>query len=116
MPEPRIERRTSCPKRGCVETPGEKASASRSDTATLSLKESALTTSTPPGRFSISERASSVALWAVTMMDGSPPASACAAVKGMARSEEHTSELQSLMRISYAVFFLKKKKIKRRQE
>src|SRR3546814_8282971 len=87
------------------------------------------------------------ALWAVTMMDGSPPASACAAVKGMAertradpplkkrigedimnnldraharralpmnhaaksvRSEEHTSELQSLMRNSYADFRLKK--------
>src|SRR3546814_2599160 len=30
----------------------------------------------------------------------------------MARSEEHTSELQSLMRISYAVFCLKKKKPK----
>src|SRR3546814_7604924 len=29
-----------------------------------------------------------------------------------ARSEEHTSELQSLMRISYAVFCLKKKKDK----
>src|SRR3546814_5512900 len=29
---------------------------------------------------------------------------------GMQRSEEHTSELQSLMRISYAVFCLKKKK------
>src|SRR3546814_13596402 len=28
---------------------------------------------------------------------------------GAARSEEHTSELQSLMRISYAVFCLKKK-------
>src|SRR3546814_10223400 len=28
------------------------------------------------------------------------------------RSEEHTSELQSLMRISYAVFCLKKKKIR----
>src|SRR3546814_9686893 len=28
------------------------------------------------------------------------------------RSEEHTSELQSLMRISYAVFCLKKKSIK----
>src|SRR3546814_10825472 len=28
----------------------------------------------------------------------------------MLRSEEHTSELQSLMRISYAVFFLQKKK------
>src|SRR3546814_7970633 len=31
------------------------------------------------------------------------------------RSEEHTSELQSLMRISYAVFCLKKKKNKNRQ-
>src|SRR3546814_20648950 len=30
---------------------------------------------------------------------------------GVARSEEHTSELQSLMRSSYAVFCLKKKKI-----
>src|SRR3546814_3195758 len=30
---------------------------------------------------------------------------------GKKRSEEHTSELQSLMRISYAVFCLKKKKI-----
>src|SRR3546814_1674189 len=30
--------------------------------------------------------------------------------RGIARSEEHTSELQSLMRISYAVFCLKKKK------
>src|SRR3546814_4110962 len=29
---------------------------------------------------------------------------------GIERSEEHTSELQSLMRISYAVFCLKKKK------
>src|SRR3546814_8322359 len=31
-----------------------------------------------------------------------------------ARSEEHTSELQSLMRISYAVFCLKKKKYKKK--
>src|SRR3546814_6744263 len=31
------------------------------------------------------------------------------------RSEEHTSELQSLMRISYAVFCLKKKKYKNTQ-
>src|SRR3546814_8210940 len=31
------------------------------------------------------------------------------------RSEEHTSELQSLMRISYAVFCLKKKKYKQIQ-
>src|SRR3546814_9114941 len=33
---------------------------------------------------------------------------------GANRSEEHTSELQSLMRISYAVFCLKKKKKKMR--
>src|SRR3546814_9192443 len=32
------------------------------------------------------------------------------------RSEEHTSELQSLMRISYAVFCLKKKKKPKKQE
>src|SRR3546814_2090785 len=31
---------------------------------------------------------------------------------GAGRSEEHTSELQSLMRISYAVLCLKKKKLK----
>src|SRR3546814_10553464 len=32
------------------------------------------------------------------------------------RSEEHTSELQSLMRISYAVFCLKKKSTKQQSE
>src|SRR3546814_4156854 len=32
------------------------------------------------------------------------------AIGPIGRSEEHTSELQSLMRISYAVFCLKKKK------
>src|SRR3546814_8969730 len=32
------------------------------------------------------------------------------------RSEEHTSELKSLMRISYAVFCLKKKKNKRHRQ
>src|SRR3546814_1303030 len=32
------------------------------------------------------------------------------------RSEEHTSELQSLMRISYAVFCLKKKKTTRKKQ
>src|SRR3546814_9941742 len=41
----------------------------------------------------------------------------CAATIATDRSEEHTSELQSLMRISYAVFCLKKKiKIKMRTE
>src|SRR3546814_6286628 len=37
-----------------------------------------------------------------------------AAASGLRRSEEHTSELQSLMRISYAGFCLKKKKNKKR--
>src|SRR3546814_5012249 len=35
-----------------------------------------------------------------------------AAARALTRSEEHTSELQSLMRISYAVFCLKTKKDK----
>src|SRR3546814_2603890 len=39
----------------------------------------------------------------VTVLRSAQPAAA------HRRSEEHTSELQSLMRISYAVFFLKKK-------
>src|SRR3546814_5245446 len=39
--------------------------------------------------------------------DSRPPARRLLA--GCGRSEEHTSELQSLMRISYAVFCLKKK-------
>src|SRR3546814_9667310 len=38
------------------------------------------------------------------------PMAPVAAVPPVDRSEEHTSELQSLMRISYAVFCLKKKK------
>src|SRR3546814_5247044 len=37
------------------------------------------------------------------------PAATCARPAPPARSEEHTSELQSLMRISYAVFCLTKK-------
>src|SRR3546814_2377618 len=36
--------------------------------------------------------------------------------KWQSRSEEHTSELQSLMRISYAVFCLKKKKPQKKQK
>src|SRR3546814_10402049 len=37
------------------------------------------------------------------------PKTCCHAAARRSRSEEHTSELQSLMRISYAVFCLKKK-------
>src|SRR3546814_6123064 len=43
-------------------------------------------------------------------LDGFDPTGACSifAAAAAARSEEHTSELQSLMRISYAVFCLQK--------
>src|SRR3546814_7367476 len=42
---------------------------------------------------------------ATTLMPSASPT-----IRSSSRSEEHTSELQSLMRISYAVFCLKKKK------
>src|SRR3546814_9132063 len=45
----------------------------------------------------------SVSPWLASRAPASHP-------RGGRRSEEHTSELQSLMRISYAVFCLKKKK------
>src|SRR3546814_3806755 len=41
------------------------------------------------------------------------PGASLSFAQGSHRSEEHTSELQSLMRISYAVFCLKKKKLKK---
>src|SRR3546814_7649376 len=44
-------------------------------------------------------------------VSASEPASIRVLDREYTRSEEHTSELQSLMRISYAVFCLKKKKI-----
>src|SRR3546814_4398369 len=50
-------------------------------------------------RFDMSEYMES---HSVSRLIGAPP--------GYVRSEEHTSELQSLMRISYSVFCLKKKK------
>src|SRR3546814_4688384 len=45
------------------------------------------------------------------MQAGAPESHADLELQRLPRSEEHTSELQSLMRISYAVFCLKKKKI-----
>src|SRR3546814_3759772 len=46
-------------------------------------------------------------LWGIVIVKGSR-----CRFSSAGRSEEHTSELQSLMRISYAVFCLKKKKKK----
>src|SRR3546814_4100635 len=53
------------------------------------------------------------ARFAIVGRNPAPAVRALAALPGVVvagRSEEHTSELQSLMRISYAVFCLKKKK------
>src|SRR3546814_9516375 len=47
-----------------------------------------------------------------TVSPGAKAGGSPSAVSLPTRSEEHTSELQSLMRISYAVFCLKKKKKK----
>src|SRR3546814_8909461 len=52
----------------------------------------------------------SVSLPSVRDPSWSPASLQTAIGKSFARSEEHTSELQSLMRNSYAVFCLKKKK------
>src|SRR3546814_2580373 len=48
-----------------------------------------------------------------TFAGAASAASSCSSPPPTQRSEEHTSELQSLMRISYAVFCLKKKKQKK---
>src|SRR3546814_2970943 len=73
----------------------------------------------PPTKLA-ERRAGRVAYFsAYTSYEGSPPAVWMPAISvsrrrqqaHQQRSEEHTSELQSLMRISYAVFCLKKKKL-----
>src|SRR3546814_7036739 len=60
-------------------------------------------------------RTQSMACWSVWLIPAesitqSAPIPSSSFAHVPARSEEHTSELQSLMRISYAVFCLKKKK------
>src|SRR3546814_3870870 len=74
------------------------------------------------GGFSFAGAGQNMGLAFVRLKDWSEretPELGAAAVAGRAmaalRSEEHTSELQSLMRISYAVFCLKKKKKKKQK-
>src|SRR3546814_7417635 len=57
-----------------------------------------------------------VASRAGSTISASSRAICCPIAVTMSRSEEHTSELQSLMRNSYAVFCLKKKKNKTRRK
>src|SRR3546814_7407962 len=84
------------------------------------LKMSELVKRQPPGHWVQTERAAHEA-WA-SLIEKAPKAAQLmhiltarvgehnAVVVSQKRSEEHTSELQSLMRLSYAVFCLKKKK------
>src|SRR3546814_6593340 len=55
-------------------------------------------------------RGMALAITKVMKVSGAETTSVCASVFIGQRSEEHTTELQSLMRISYAVFCLKTKK------
>src|SRR3546814_7588708 len=67
----------------------------------------------PPRRFCACIESDIDSCPPATTIVASPVATACAASatarSPLPRSEEHTSELQSLMRTSYAVFCLKKK-------
>src|SRR3546814_8371307 len=66
-----------------------------------------------PHRCTARSQWSARVLSAFSQLSGSPDTDSLARdVATSVRSEEHTSELQSLMRISYAVFCLKKKKRK----
>src|SRR3546814_3797362 len=62
------------------------------------------------GSISASKRSCSAVLGLRNKARSQPLLKSADGCKCGSRSEEHTSELQSLMRISYAVFCLKKKK------
>src|SRR3546814_7447675 len=72
------------------------------DTSVLRPRRTARSNSTSPKQISSQVTACTSHGWKC--------ASAASSWSMRERSEEHTSELQSLMRISYAVFCLKKKK------
>src|SRR3546814_6607675 len=64
-----------------------------------------------PSKRSTSKIVSSVIFWTLSERERLSSCPRSPSFSAFLRSEEHTSELQSLMRISYAVFCLKKKNI-----
>src|SRR3546814_4278124 len=61
-----------------------------------------------PSKYFYDTRGSALFEQICELPDYYPTHTECTLLDGHARSEEHTSELQSLMRISYAVFCLQK--------
>src|SRR3546814_1009566 len=90
----------------CTFSPNTVASTPRGPKSTSPIQSAELSPSTAASRSSVVQVPSG---WPTrTVVDSAPEIAT--------RSEEHTSELQSLMRISYAVFCLKKKKKKSKKE
>src|SRR3546814_2134092 len=82
--------------------------------ATITVNSGSITTTGPNGSAALAKAGGTVNLNGVAVSasgDDTRPTSVDGAGVGAdtGRSEEHTSELQSLMRNSYAVFCLKKK-------
>src|SRR3546814_3899716 len=92
---PRMERPPRMPSRGFQ--------VCRASSSPLSTDTSIVTSPASPCAAASSATTARIICRGTGLIAGSPTASG-------RRSEEHTSELQSLMRISYAVFCLKKKK------
>src|SRR3546814_8978884 len=90
---PSTDRRSLCPDREGVLPPGSDARCQAGQPSAAWHAPSGQPSSFPP---------SSSRSWG-------DPETICRGLNRLDRSEEHTSELQSLMRISYAVFCLKKK-------
>src|SRR3546814_1649738 len=80
------------------------------------FSKAAASTSSPSATGRRSRRPKSPGRERAAPAKNSPPSPTCWAREGRHRSEEHTSELQSLMRSSYAVFCLKKQKQKPKQD
>src|SRR3546814_5455002 len=83
----------------------ESATTSKSDPPSVACSRSRVGISSRQGPHQVAQRLSSTSLPRKSARESRLPLPSMK----WTRSEEHTSELQSLMRISYAVFCLKKK-------
>src|SRR3546814_8234804 len=98
---------SSCHNRGCAAHRGRRPPRASSGRSARATSDWCRKSARRPWHFSLG-----VSIRVRTYQERSSTASGLvlSCQRAKARSEEHTSELQSLMRISYAVFCLKKKK------